>query len=802
MSLDPEVFQSIAAPVKSFRIFALEQIIREGSTREVLDLLLHAKTNETDEECLLFFSHAIESVQSRLDSCNPTVKGEFSEQEFHERFVSAASGVRVSMLKNLPSREIASLAARSHGWLSLDTNPAVVSTIVRLFGKLWAKEAFATLKSLLVSPYLSVRFSALEVMVAQYPELLARDLPKFLASKEPRIRALAIQGLAKIDLDVAIEHLEAMLLGNDEHEKMCGLQNCLYLPFERIKQSLLRFLILESSHPLLMKAGLLLELNPDPDIPFRLLEIIQCAPLLKVDFFKKLYQGACRAVENSGLLGKDYPVFLEELKKFEAKLRNLDSVQEILHQTIALEAEGKLDEDVSGLETLDQPEIKNVLKQSLEWNLPATLNAKVRSLVHESPDSTEIVGRSQPSNRFSLDGVELAEAMRNMASWRASDKELVKPILQRILENKDSTVELRTAAIRTAKKCEIGDFVHLAEPSLKHVQEKLSVAALEYVARFDPDRAFPFLGYYLQSSGLRSKTTAITILKKFDPPQALSRISVLLGGSNPLQQKMAIFCMIQFEFNLVRDVLSAYLLTCSNPELLDLGLNLFKTNPDPESLYSLFKLEQRLPRDSAAKVRTATDKVVASLMEMQLLTPEKLSRLEKTFADRLNAEKQREKSAPAAYSLQEIRRRSATSETLLSRLGECVQSLLEQLLSHGMGRMALALGVCGIAVAGFLFTREGPDGGKPPRAGGLLAVSSTVNAKIVDLDKESGGLLIQAENGKKVVLLPGEDGFKNCVPGDIIKATFVPFRVGRSGILVAQSQKIEKVVSAEAGAPR
>lgn len=61
----------LSAPVKSFRIFALEQIIREGNTSDVLDALKIRETLEEDEECKLLISYAMHAVTDRMAGATP-----------------------------------------------------------------------------------------------------------------------------------------------------------------------------------------------------------------------------------------------------------------------------------------------------------------------------------------------------------------------------------------------------------------------------------------------------------------------------------------------------------------------------------------------------------------------------------------------------------------------------------------------------------------------------------------------------------------------------------------------------------
>lgn len=85
--------------------------------------------------------------------------------------------------------------------------------------------------------------------------MLIDDLPELLNSKDPQIKALAIEGLAKIDKEEALKHLQALLLSADLSDRLAGIQNCPFLPFEMVKPVLLKYFAAENHPELLIRAG-------------------------------------------------------------------------------------------------------------------------------------------------------------------------------------------------------------------------------------------------------------------------------------------------------------------------------------------------------------------------------------------------------------------------------------------------------------------------------------------------------------------------------------------------------------------
>ncbi len=65
-SLDPTWLVDLQAPVKSFRLFALERAMAMPPSAELLAALEAHRTTEDDEECQLLLIHAIGAIRQRF----------------------------------------------------------------------------------------------------------------------------------------------------------------------------------------------------------------------------------------------------------------------------------------------------------------------------------------------------------------------------------------------------------------------------------------------------------------------------------------------------------------------------------------------------------------------------------------------------------------------------------------------------------------------------------------------------------------------------------------------------------------
>ncbi|MBF0547249.1 MAG: HEAT repeat domain-containing protein [Candidatus Riflebacteria bacterium] len=812
-----DLIQTLDAPKKSFRIFAIEKAIQEGSSNELLEALKRRQNEETDEECLILLAHAGVSVANRISTPNPKDFSSLTTENFVNTFLSILPSERLNILNSLSPGQIGEFAAYIPDLINSETNPAILASLIRKFGPNWPVEKLDSLKKLLFSKFLSVRLSALEILTSSHPDTLIEDLPKLLSSTDPRIRSLAIQGLSRIDIDSAMEHLETMLMMGNQDEKLCGLQNCLYLPFDKIKSLLIKFLASETSAQLLEKAGFLVQMNPDQETPFRLLELMGRAPPNKLHFLKGVFSGTCQAIENSKILGDSFTAYMERVVVFGKKASVLRYVQEILSKLSTSMSDQAIEEEFPALREFDGPEIINSLKDSLQWDISTELKKKISNLL----EYIEKAASSGKENEkpFSIEGLSPKEAIKAFSSWQHQEVEKISSILKEVILNRDSDINLLASAIRTSRRLELGNFTTIVEPFLNSTDEKLTVAAMEYVGQFEPDKIFPFLGYYLQSQSARIKSVAIGIFKRFDSSQALSSLKVLLALEDPEQRKMAILCMLKFDFPLIRNLLSDFLLKNNDPDLLELGLCLFQTNPDPENLYYLFRLGQKLPKNFSEKIQKARQHIEKTLKELGLLKEGQRNCSDQDFLQRLALEEDTEKAAPKPYSLQEIRKQDLldhekenSSQThdnsLLNDFFTQLEFTSEQVFGKSWKTVEITIIICCVLLlvvfeAIFRSSDKTVESQKSvisqnsDRAlnsqQGKTDQQKTIIAQVLKLEKTGLEILIKGNDGNRYLLLTPKKSKWRLSVGEVIKISLVPFRSDDKGVIIVKVFQFEKV---------
>ncbi|NLI75901.1 MAG: hypothetical protein GX442_05590 [Candidatus Riflebacteria bacterium] len=911
MGVTPEL-RDLSAPVLSFRLFFLEWAIREGSGRELLRALEAHRKVETDEECLLLLGHAMAAVRARPAARPaPVALDQAALDSFPERFSLATPERKLAMLAELPAAARPALVPRATPLVERETDPAVTAALLRAFAGHWRPGDGAVLEGKLASSFLSVRLAALDVLQQAAPDRLGDRLPGLLASPDPRTRALAIGGLARLDAEAALEHLEAMLEEGDEHARQSALGCLLHFPFERVKPLLIRFLAAETRPALIGMAGLHFAINPDPLAPFQLWELLESAGVARATLLHGIFDQACQALERAGTLGPGLAAWQEKLLAWRKRRAAARRVMTVISEVVFSRELEDLDPASPRFAGLEPSLVEATFRDALSWDLPPDLRQRLAAIVEPPPTASPAVpdspappaptagalpapppasmptvpspaaaraeasppatppaaltADSQPSSPsavttsvaspaalpavplppsavarvdapppatttgappavfepasttappllpisspaatvmsapswpasspsaaapaapFDLAGLPPDEAIRRVGSWTAADREAARPALATLLRGRDTPPDLLAAALRTAVRLGLDGFADEAERALKAQEGKLPAAALDYLGRFDADRASLLLGRFLASPDLRVKTTALGILQRFDAGRALSIVEAMLAGSGGTQPAAAISCLVRFDFALVRPRLFSFLSANGRLDLLVQGLALFRANPDPENLYDLFRLERLVPSEQAAEVRKTRQDNERLLLELGLATGESLGLLTAGFERRYAAETARARSPAAPYTLRALRRqgRPAAADGPPTIWG----------VSPPVLAGAVALAVAGLtlwwATSG-LAPAAAPGG--TTRAGPVLATATRVQG-VVESCQPDGTVVLQSASGPRFLLLPDGSRLAGVKAGDRLLVTLVPFRVTPAGLVLAQAQSLEK----------
>jgi len=96
--LDKEIIENLQLPFASFRLFALEQAIKTGNTKEHLALLAQLPDSEGSSECQVLLPYAIAAVKNRLAGAKDTSVNANDSSNLSQAFADASGEDQIAIL--------------------------------------------------------------------------------------------------------------------------------------------------------------------------------------------------------------------------------------------------------------------------------------------------------------------------------------------------------------------------------------------------------------------------------------------------------------------------------------------------------------------------------------------------------------------------------------------------------------------------------------------------------------------------------------------------------------------------------
>ncbi|MBF0406899.1 MAG: HEAT repeat domain-containing protein [Candidatus Riflebacteria bacterium] len=771
---------------KSIRLQAIENIIQEPPSSKFLELLSSRKEVEKDSECLRQLELAFLLIEKRCSG--KADKGILTREEFLLRFENADSRSKVLLMDSIKPEQLKEFSSELPHLLKSEKDPAVLVSLFRTFINVFPVDALRLASRHLIAESLSLRMATIELLIKKAPESLRRDLPKLLVHHELRIRTLAIIGLSKIDNEEALNHLGLLLESGLTESIIAGIQNSIFFPFSSIKPMVLRALAMVDDTEVLLRFGVLIENNPDPEMPFRLWEILESSSENKKKILQVLLKNCCINIEKSGILGDSFSEYYERLKHWIKRRKIVFWLRELL-SSFDSDSSALLEVDSWVKEKKDDPLVKEILTEALQWQISDKAREYISGCFEndqKAPDQKPLEEKPTDFNNLSHD-----EKARKIVSWSKGANQDELQILKNILTDQKSLPDLQAIALKTAIRLKLKEHVAVARDVVQSKNQQLAISAMEYLGEYDFDWLFPFLGKFLQSDLPRVKGTAIKILNSRDKQQALSSVRAMLNKRDIDSHKAALICLIHFDFVAIRDILYDYLRVCDSAEPFSTALFFFNSNPDSENLFVLYSLEKHLINksnlDDAKKVYNTRMENYTILHQTQQISIATWKESEEILEKRFQEAEARKKTPPADYSVKTL-----SKESVQKSFYNYVESLLPQVKYFFSENSKIFLYIALVAFGYQLFllipavkTPEGRLLGNQ-----LISVVQYITGEVLEVNRD--WLSLKGTDGKIYFLSP-KPGifFKNVPVGTKLKISYLPYRINESEQIRGQCLDIQ-----------
>ena len=816
------IIENLRIPIKSFRIFALEEIIRSGGSPEILSILKQIQAIEDDQDCSILISNAIEVISSRLNSSNSVNSIGISDRsDLLGKWKDADDNLRMHIIANLPAvlpKEFCLLGPE----LVEGSSPIVAARVIRIFGRNWPEDKYNIITNYLHSDNLVLKLASLRTLVHSKPDLLLNDLPKLLASSDPEIKVLAIRGLVKIDKVEALNHLQALLLSPTKTERFAGIQNCPFFPFDIIKPLLLKYFAAETNSELLTKAGWIIEMNPDVEVPFALFEIAERSPANKAELVKRVLNNSVERLKESGILGDKFPIYIQKLQNWVVKRSALRFVRQIIarlgEKSVAPEIEQQI------VISIKQPILKETFIEAINWPVSNLVKSRIaKYLVINSPEikssqETKAEVKKEEQEKVEVKKEEQEKAEVKKEEQKKADASVIKyqdySLLEMLasitsekakekfdeifllLTNKNTNNELKIAVFQCLTRCKLRGAEDIATRLINNSDIALATSAVEYLGIVDPDSIFPYLGQCLNVPDMRMKSAAFGILKNYDYNQAISSLRAMLYSTDSNQQNMALECISQFDFTLVREMLTEFLCLTLPEPILKAGLCHFAANPSSDNIYFLYKIERSHIGKIAKQARNLREACPKATEEMVDLLDEEengndifkeikdknstKNYNEAELKERLRIEKEKKSSKKPAYAYN-------SSDEVPEKLSNQQLSTKSDLYSFVQSNKVLIAVIAFFVIALFVycfFPSTPKVKEEKPKNEAITSEPLEIEGKVIKVEK--GVVSVKATNGNIYILVPLQEGWKIPEKDKLIRGLVVPYKKNSNGEISAR----------------
>jgi len=769
----------LQAPIKTFRIFAIEKAIKSGASLRLLEALRQCQMQETDSECAMLLDHAIASVSERLQK----KEGQAANRVTIADFAKLSAGDQILVIKKTSAGQFkrdATLAAIKK-LLGMAAHDVVRAEIVKKCGPFWPDDYQSYLEENLFSAASTLQLACLEAIIARSPELLIRHFEKLVTSPDPVIRAMAIRGLARKHPRSAAAFLTDSLRRGDYFSRLAALRAISVMNFSQHRASLLELLGHEQDERLLKIAASIVLANPDREVPFRICDIaVKCSDQEKAAYLWELQKNCCSMIRMAELC-PDYQMYMLTLKKYRQKAVAVLFVENCL----------------SVYESSQEPTRKELVRLLREKSSATEVQAAIKAAVENEPENPLLVqalakqdAASETTKASGFDAAESKEQdenqlLRKLIRIRSAKDAGALEIIESAMSDKKADGALLAAALRAAGVASDGRWKQRALSFIRRDDEDLQAAALEYLAVYDNDSFMLQVRIFIKSPSLIVRTALLRSLCRQHPEDARDLLQAMLSDKDHKVREKAMGSLIHFDFSCIREILTAYLERERDAALLRAGVAFYLNNPMVESVYDLRLLEQNRPEHREI-FGSAASMLIETLSELGVAAEKEVHE----FVE------QRQKDESERVANEERRNEEKRIESLSRKISwQSVQESLSELSPlYPVFKMAFLFVML---LLGILFFLAGSDEDEQVAVTqGYRPVVSEVGDYLfivqkVDLD--DGAILVTDDKREKYLVLPRPGKAFRVRPGDRLQVKALPFRRDPDGVIIVKTLEVYNV---------
>lgn len=777
------IISELAAPVKTFRIFAIEKAMKANPSEKLLEALKQAQKQENDPECLMLIDHAIASSQERLLQCHSEKPADKARVTLAE-FARLKADQQLLMVKKTSSANFKTQSA-AEGIKKLVQSSAhdvVRAEIVKKCWQFWPADFVSFLEQNLFSDSSALQLACLEAIISIAPDKLQQNFDKLVISRDPLIRAISIRGLAKKYPKSAAGFLAESIRKGDYFSRLAALRAISVMPFTMNKASLLDLLAHEHDQRLLKIAAAIVLANPDRETPFRLCDIIEKATSTRADFLRDLQKNCCSMVRMAEIC-PDFNLYMQTLKRYPNRIKATLFVENCISTYDSTTDVSTRRELIKLLrEKCQTPEVleasNNYLKQSARHELIT------QALVPEAPVDKKKAGEATTNTqKTDTSGkTETEDLLSRLVRIRTRESKNARATIEEAFRAVKPGTAIMASALRAAIFADDSRWNDKARQMLRNDNEDLIAAALEYLANFDNENFLLQIRLFIKNPSLIVRTALLRSLCRQNPDNARDLLKSMLKDKDAKVREKALGSLIHFEFSSVRELLVDFLEKEKEIELVKASLPFYLTNPILESTYDLRYLARKQPA-FATFFNETSELLNETLVELSLTEK---SEIQSYIAKRESAEQTK----AAEDERVEAHRLAGVAEKI--KWNNISESISELSQYYGLLKKIFLGGMLLFAL--FFFLAGSSEQETEVVSAGYNPVASEIQdyqLLVQKIDMGDGAILATDANRDKIMVLPRPGKMFRVRPGDKLLIRAMPFRKSPDGTLVVKTIEVK-----------
>jgi hypothetical protein len=566
----------------------------------------------------------------------------------------------------------------------------------------------------LTSPKPEILNAALDLLVRHRPEAMTEQGPAILQLGFLSVTLHLVQYFRESDTDLALTHLNPLLRSADPGIRQKALRELISFPFEAAVRELLRFLSAEKFPILLVTAGASLALNPHPQLPLPIYDILLVSQGLKKDIVQLILKQAVENVQQAGILQQSNDEYLAGLKNQLQERKKRYTTQLLLGDLANSDSMVRL-EALPKLRDSTDPKVLEQIRLKMKIETNQQVFDLMREILGYIPSST-IIKAISPDLLTNMDLTSELTPEKFAAAGAEKQKMLMVAIIGKtsFAKHRPQIIGLLQSNIPDEALLivvtDLGNEMGTEEtdallPLLNHKHPSLQVQVLQLLARLNPESIFPFFPQFLNHDNETLKNTALELYLKFDKESALQILHSMTRSSLPTVRRRLLGLIPLLDEVSAEPLLLALFQKEENPEIKIQTGNLLAESPSLESLHLLFESYSR--GGTRSGLGPIWEKAVQN--SVPRLAANRAA-LEKMLQDRTAKEKQRQTTTAAPKQKKTEPPRPASSQEILKSLA--TPENLRQLQVPGIIALVAFLG---FLVQYLFFGSSAPTGSTPAR---------------------------------------------------------------------------------------